>query len=147
MELTCTVAVIGLLAAAAMMSFGHDTVNTTDTDGFVRRVVLDLRQARRAAIATGDDHYVRFNRTSGSVVGYDLMRVTSGGDVQVQPATALPTDSTVTTGSDTWRFDFSGALTTSGASSTIQVDGATYAWTATVYHATGAVRTAKVAQP
>lgn len=145
MELIAVVVVVGVLATAAMTRFGHATLNTTDTEGFVRRLVLDLRQARRAAIATGDDHYLQLNRISGVVTTYDLYRDASAGAYTVQPATAVPEGTVVTAGSDTWNMEFTGELTSGAGTSTMTVGGSLYDWTISVYQATGAVRTAKAA--
>lgn len=143
-----TTAVIGLLAAAALMRIGSNTLNTTESEGFVRRLALDMRQARRAAIATGDDHYVRLNRDAGGkVIGYDLLRDTSGADTLVQPTTVTPNDTAVITATNDWAFDFSGALTAVGGASSLQIDGTNFEWNLDVIHATGIVRTTKTAQP
>ncbi|MEM6331570.1 MAG: hypothetical protein AAF790_15165, partial [Planctomycetota bacterium] len=100
------------------------------------------------AIATGDDHYVQFSRTSGVVTSYAVMRDPSSGvDYAVEDARPVPAGATVTTASDTLTFDFTGALTTSGTSSVVRTDGANFYWNATVYHATGYTELAKVAQP
>ncbi|MCA9240002.1 MAG: prepilin-type N-terminal cleavage/methylation domain-containing protein [Planctomycetales bacterium] len=144
LELTVVLAIIGLVTSMCVTRFGHDALNTTDGEGFVRRLALDMHQARRRAITTGVDHYVQLNRSSGVVVSFALFR--SGGD-QVDNTRAVPSDVTVTAAADTWLFDFDGALSAAGASSTITVDGTKHQWTLTCYHATGAVKVVKQPQP
>lgn len=143
-ELALVVAVIGLLGSMAFMRFGHDALNTTNGEGFARRLMLDMAQARRRTIASGVDHYVQLNRTSGVVTSFSLHQ--SGG-VQVEDVRAVPTGVTVTAGSDTWTFDFDGALTSAGTSSTITIDGTKFQWVITCYHATGLTTVAKSPQP
>lgn len=146
-ELLAVVTVLGVVASMAVMKFGHDAYGTANAEGLVRRLALDISQARRRAIATGDDHYLQFNRVSGAVAGYALFRDASGGDYQVDDTIAVPAGATVTTSADTWTYDFSGALTTSGTSSVIRVDDANFYWNLTVYHATGATSVDRQAQP
>ncbi len=146
-ELLATVTIIGLVAGMAITKFGHSAYQAADAEGFSRRLALDLSQTRRRAIATGDNHYLQFSRDSGVVTSYAVVRDPSGADYQVDDTIAVPAGAVVTTTSDTLTFDFSGALTTGGTSSTVRIDGANFYWLVTLYHATGWAEVQKVAQP
>lgn len=146
-ELLTVVSIIGLVAGMAILKFGHTTYEATDGNGFSRRLALDLAQARRRAIATGDDHYVQFTRSSGVVVSYAVVRDPSGSDYYVDDVIGVPTGVSVTTGSDTLTYDFTGALTAGGTSSLLRIDGTDYYWNLTIYHATGRVEVDQLAQP
>lgn len=145
-ELLAVLAIVGLVAGMAITKVGHAAYASSNAEGFARRLTLDIAQARRRAIASGEDHYLQFNRTSGAVVSYALFRDASAGDYQADDTIDVPADLTVTTSSDTWTFDFSGALTTSGTSSVIRIDGAKHYWNVTVYHATGMATVEKLPQ-
>ncbi|MGI9428307.1 MAG: pilus assembly FimT family protein [Bythopirellula sp.] len=144
MELTSVIAIVGLLASMAYLKFGDSTFNTTTTDGFVRALVLDLRQARQRTISTGDDHYVLLSRTSGVVTSYTLYRDPGGSAYVVDRPVQVPTGATVTTATDQWTFDFDGSVGVGSGTGTIVVTGPFNTWTITVYQATGAVKSAKV---
>jgi prepilin-type N-terminal cleavage/methylation domain-containing protein len=143
-ELTSVLMIIGLLGSMAFLRFGDTTYNTTSTDGFVRALVLDLRQARRRTISIGDDHYVLLSRTSGVVTSYTLYRDPGGGAYVVDRTVQVPTGATVTTATDQWTFDFDGSVAGGTGTGTIVVTGPFHTWTITVYLATGAVKSAKV---
>lgn len=136
LEMTLVIALIGLISGAAVMRFGHAALNTTNGEGFTRRVMLDLRQAKRRAISTGDNHYVQFHRTSGVVTSFALYR--DGGD-QVDDTRVVPTGIAVSTGQDTWEFEFDGTKADTGSSSNLVITGSNYSWTVYCYHATGSV--------
>lgn len=144
-EMLAVLVIMGLVAGMAITRFGHAAYQTTDAEGLARRLTLDLAQARRRAIATGDDHYLLFNRTSGVVTSYALFRDASGGATQVDDTIAIPSGATITTPSDTWTFDFAGSITTAGASSVVRIDGAKFYWDVTLYHATGSAEVEKIA--
>ncbi|MEN1680106.1 MAG: hypothetical protein AAGJ46_10970 [Planctomycetota bacterium] len=146
-EMFAALFLIGLLAAMAAPRVGFTALESADSEGFVRRLALDLAQSRRRAIANGDDHYLQFTRDSGVVASYAVFRDGASGDTQVDETVTVPGGSTVTTSTDVWTYDFSGALTTSGTSSVIRVDGVHFYWLLTVYHATGSTTVDKVAQP
>ncbi len=144
LELTVVLAILGLIAAMGVTRMGSGALNTTDGEGFTRRLVLDLRQARRRTIATGVDHYVQLTREGGQIVSFALYRQ---GGVQVDDARPVPNGVTITSSSDVWRFDFDGELDAAGASSTITIEGTTSRWVLTCYHATGAVQSVKLRNP
>lgn len=144
-ELVSVLLVIGVLSTAAFLRFGSGTFHTTTTAGFVRTLMLDLRQARASTISTGDNHYVLLGRNAGTVASYTLYRDTGSGTVVVDRTVAVPDGTTVTTATDQWEFDFDGSLGGGTGADTIVVASEHYSWTITVYRATGAVKSSKVA--
>lgn len=144
-ELLSVLTIVGLLSSIAFLRFGESAYNSTSTEGFVRTLMLDLRQARARTISSGDDHYVLLSRTGGVVTSYTLYRSTGGGNIVVDRTVEVPTGATVTTATDQWLFDFDGSLGGGTGTATIVVASNHNSWTITVYRATGAVKSAKVA--
>lgn len=144
-ELLSVLAIVALLSTMAMLRFGTAAFQTTSAEGFVRTLMLDFRQARARTISTGDNHYVLLSRSGGDVAGYTLYRDRTSGDSVVDRVVVVPPGITVTALSDQWEFDFDGSLGGGVGTSQIVVTGAHYAWTITVYRATGCLRSAKVA--
>jgi prepilin-type N-terminal cleavage/methylation domain-containing protein len=144
-ELLSVLAIVALLSTMAMMRFGTTAVQSTSAEGFVRTLMLDLRQARARTISTGDNHYVLMSRSGGNVAGYTLYRDLNSGDSVVDRAVVVSPGITVTALSDQWEFDFDGSLGGGVGTSQIVVTGAHYVWTITVYRATGSIKSAKVA--
>lgn len=144
LELTLVLAVIGVLSAMAVTRFGADALSVADGEGVARKLMLDLRQARRRTITTGVDHYLQLTRTAGQVTGFAVCQ--SGGAL-VDDARTVPTGVTITSAADQWTFGFDGALQSGGGSSTMTVDGGDFQWLITCYHATGAVRCDKTLSP
>ncbi|WP_425399774.1 pilus assembly FimT family protein [Aeoliella sp.] len=144
-ELMAVMAIVGLLSSMAFLRFGDAAYRTTTAEGFVRTLMLDLRQARARTISTGDNHYVLLSRTSGVVASYTLYRDTGGGDVVVDRTVAVPNGVTITTATDQWEFEFDGSLGAGTGTGVMLVTGDCYTWTVTVYLATGNVILSKVA--
>lgn len=144
LEIVLVLAVLGLVSAMAVTRFGHAALAVTDGEGLARQLTLDLRQARRRTITTGVDHYIQFNRSAGEVVSFVLCR--SGGDTE-DDARLVPSGLAIATASDTWTFDFDGALQGAGGSSVATITSDTFQWVVTCYHPTGLVESTKQAAP
>lgn len=142
-EILSVLSVVGLLAGVAFLRFGDTTFQTTSTEGFVRSLVLDLRQARRHSISTGDNHYVLFTRASGAITSYRLHR-DDGFASPVDNTIEVPRGITVTAASDQWEYDFDGSLSGGTGVGAITVTGPHHTWTISVYRATGVVKSVKV---
>lgn len=142
-ELLAVLAIISLLAGMAFLRFGDTTFQTTSTDGFVRTLVLDLRQARRRTISTGDNHYLLFSRSGGAVQSYTLFR-DNGAATAVDNTVMVPKGASVMTASDQWEYDFDGSLSGGTGVGAIIVTGPHHTWTISIYRATGSVRSSKV---
>ena len=136
LELVIVVAIVGLVTAASVSRFGHSTLGNGGAEGFSRKVALALSHARRATIATGDNHYLLLTTSGGNVSSYALFRRAGGGDVQVDQTRTVPQDVTVTATATTLEFDFEGAAL---AAYTISVVGPDRSWDVSVVGLTGAV--------
>lgn len=137
-ELMAVIALLALIAAAAIGRFCTGTLENVAAEGYARRLAVDLHQARRRTIATGDNHYLSITVASGKVTTYTMYRRASGGDVVVDKARLTPSGVSVTTSSTTPEYDFDGATL---AAYTIAATGPTRTWTITTTMATGAVTT------
>ncbi len=144
-ELISVLAIVGVLSSMAFLRFGDTALQTTSAEGFVRTLMLDLRQARARTISTGDDHYLLLDRTAGAVTSYALYRVTGGGSQVVDRTVEVPNGSSVTTATNQWQFDFDGSLAGRTGTDKILVAGPHALWTITVFRATGAIQSTKIA--
>jgi prepilin-type N-terminal cleavage/methylation domain-containing protein len=147
LELVAVVAIVGVVAFAACLRLGSTTTAVCEAERTTYQIAGALRAARRAAISTGDNHYVRFNRTSGVVVDYQVVREALGGESVVDQPFAIPRDVTITTASDSWEFAFDGSVAGATSASIIRIDAPEMFWTITVQHGTGTVRVAKSINP
>jgi prepilin-type N-terminal cleavage/methylation domain-containing protein len=138
LELVAVLAIVALVAAAGVTRFGSSTLENVGAEGFARKLALDLMQARRRTIATGDNHYLQLTVAGSNVTSYTMYRRAAGGDVIVEETRTVPAGATVATSAATLEFDFSGA---SLAAYTVTVSGPNRTWTVSTVMATGAVRT------
>jgi prepilin-type N-terminal cleavage/methylation domain-containing protein len=137
-EMVSVLAIVGLLAAAGLMKFGASTVQNLSGEGFARKLALDLMQARRRTIATGDNHYLLLAPSTSNVTSYKMYRRAAGGDVVVDQTQTVPTGVTCSASHTTLEFDFDGAAL---AAYSIPVVGPNRTWTVSTVIATGAVQT------
>lgn len=101
------VVLLGILAAvgATRLSPGYSGNLASGTDAF--RILAALRQARAAAIATGDDHRVRMLSSGGAITGFQIEQI-GGATTVVDGPYRFSSDIAVTqTGGDA-TFDFQG---------------------------------------
>ncbi len=131
-------AIISLVSAAALTNFGSRTAENLAADGFARKLALDLVQARRRTIATGENHYLQFTPSAASPTAYTMYRRVGASSTQVEQTRTRPNNVTFSATSATLEFDFDGA---SLAAYTVTVTGPTRTWTITTVMATGAVQT------
>jgi type II secretory pathway pseudopilin PulG len=134
LELTAVVLILGLLGVMAATRFGAATVADVDAEGFARRLALDCSQARRRAIATGDNHLLRFTVAGGEASQYALYQRQGANTNQVDSVHQVPADVTVTTSATDVEFNFTGEAL---ASYTVTVQAPDGAWTITVPQVTG----------
>lgn len=128
---------LGVFVGVAVSRIGPSSLTNSRSEANARRLAMDVLQARRRAIATGDNHYLEFVRDAGGSGkrGYAVYR---GGDSRATRLTEFRTidDSVSMKLSDPkWEFEFSGsALATYRAGF-----GGTRAWIVEVIPTTGAV--------
>lgn len=135
MELAATVAIIGMLGVMAVTRYSSTTLSDTGAQGFARNVALDCSQARRRAIATGDNHLLQFTLSGGNATQYVVYRRTGGSTTAVDDVRTVPSGVTVTTASVTdVEFNYLGEAL---ESYTITVQAPDRTWTVTVPQVTG----------
>jgi prepilin-type N-terminal cleavage/methylation domain-containing protein len=137
-ELLAVLTILGLLGAAGFARYGANTIQNVSGEGFARRLALDLIQARRRTIATGDNHYLLLSPAAGNFTSYTMYRRASGGDVVVEQSRSTPTGVTASASHATLEFDFDGA---SLAAYSASIVGPQRTWTVTTVMVTGAVQT------
>lgn len=134
-EIIAVTFIIGIVSLMAVTRYSATTVADIGAQGFARRVALDCSQARRRAIATGDNHLLRFTLSGGNATQYALYRRISGVATLVDDVHAVPANVTVTTGGVTdLEFQFTGEAL---ASYTVTVTSTDRTRTVTVPQVTG----------
>jgi hypothetical protein len=136
LELSVVVAIIGLLTATAITTFGRSTLSNGSAEGFARKFCLAMVHARRATISTGDNHYLQLTPSAASATSFALFRRTGGGEVQVDTSRLVPEGVTLTSSHALIEFDFDGAAL-SGYS--IDIVGDDRSWNLAVVTLTGTV--------
>jgi Tfp pilus assembly protein FimT len=134
LELAAVVFIIGLLGVMAATRYGSNAVADVDGQGFSQRLALDLSQARRRAIATGDNHLVRFTVVGGLATQYAVYCRQGVSTNLVDAVHLAPADVDVTTSATDLEFTFTGEAL---ASDTVTIQAPDRTWTVTVPQATG----------
>jgi type II secretory pathway pseudopilin PulG len=134
LELTVVTVIIGLLGVMAAMRYGSGAVADADGQGFARRVALDCSHARRLAIATAQNHLLRFTIVGGKATSYAVYRRNGVNTTLVDKVHAVPAGVTVTTSATDAEFTYVGEAL---ASYTITVQAPDRSWTVTVPQVTG----------
>jgi hypothetical protein len=101
LELAVVVSIVGLLGVMAATRYGSSTLSNVDAQGFARRIALDCSYARRLAIATGDNHLLRFSFSGSSASQYALYRRQGSSTTVVDEIHLVPAGLIVTTGGAT----------------------------------------------
>jgi len=134
-EIMAVAFIVGLVGLMAATRYGSGTIADVGAQGFARRLALDCSQARRRAIALGDNHLLRFTIVGGNATQYALYRRQGASTTLVDDVQAVPASVTVTTGGVTdVEFTFTGEALASYAI-TVQTPDRT--WTVTVPQVTG----------
>jgi prepilin-type N-terminal cleavage/methylation domain-containing protein len=134
-ELIAVVFIIGIVSLMAVTRYSTTTLADIGATGFARRVSLDCAQARRRAIATGDNHLLRFTLVAGNATQYGLYRRSGASTTLVDDVHAVPANVTVTTGGATdVEFQFTGEAL---ASYTVSITSPDRSKTVTIPQVTG----------
>src|SRR4051812_2058010 len=134
-ELIAVIFIIGIVSVMAVTRYSSTTIADIGAQGFARRVALDCSQARRRAIATGDNHMLRFTLVGGNATQYAVYRRLSGVATLVDDVHTVPANVTVTTaGATDLEFQFTGEAL---ASYTVTVTAPDRSRTVTVPQVTG----------
>ena len=119
----------------AVTRYSTTTIADVGAQGFARRVALDCSPGRRRAIATGDNHLLRFTLSGGNATQYAVYRKVGGVPTLVDDVHTVPANVTVTTGGVTdVEFQFTGEAL---ASYTVTVTAPDRTRTVTVPQVTG----------
>jgi prepilin-type N-terminal cleavage/methylation domain-containing protein len=137
LELLAVITLMGVLAAVGVSRMDRGTLLNVGAQGDARRIAIDLHQARRRAISTGDNHFVRFSLTGGHATSFVVHRRTISGSTVVEAVRTVPDDVVVVPNAIDNEFTFDG---TSLAAYSIVVTGGSKSWTVTVVPATGTTR-------
>lgn len=137
MEMLAVLMLMGVLAMIGIPRMDRGTLMNVGANGDARRIALDLMQARRRAISTGDNHFVRFTLSAGKATSFMLYRRGSGGDTTVEASRVVPTGVTIIPSATDHEFTFEG---TALAAYSIAVTGGSKSWTVSVVPVTGMVR-------
>jgi type II secretory pathway pseudopilin PulG len=141
LELVAVISILGIISAIGILRFVPNQVGNIAVQADARTLALDMRQARRRAIATGDNHYLSL--VGGSpYTGYTLYRKADGGDVAVDEAHTFGDGVTVTSTGSQIEFNFEGQAL-SGYQVTLTAPDQTWQVTATI--STGAARVQRTA--
>ena len=143
MELLAVVIILGVFAAVAASRLGPGTVVNVGARTHAQRLAVDLLQAKRRSIATGENHYLAFTTGGGgSVTGYTLYRRSvSQGNVAVDEPYQFPSDVVVWVSHNEAEFTFEGSAL---ASYQVSLAGPEQTWQVDVVPTTGLARVAEV---
>jgi hypothetical protein len=134
LELAAVIFIIGLLGVVAATRYGPAAIADVDGQGFARRIALDCSHARRLAIATADNHLLRFTVAGGQATQYALYRRQGANTTLVDQIHAVPEDVIVTSSATDLEFTFVGEGL---ASYSVMVQAPDRSWTITVPQITG----------
>src|SRR3954451_20899430 len=108
-ELIAVVFIIGIVSLMAVTRYSTTTLADIGATGFARRLSLDCAQARRRAIATGNNHLLRFTLVGGNATQYGVYSHVGAAYTLVDDVHTVPANVTVTTGGVTdMEFQFTG---------------------------------------
>jgi prepilin-type N-terminal cleavage/methylation domain-containing protein len=134
-ELIAVVFIVGIVSLMAVTRYSTTTLADIGATGFARRISLDCAQARRRAIATGDNHLLRFTLLAGNATQYAVYRRSGASTTLVDDVHAVPANVTVTTGGATdVEFQFTGEAL---ASYTVSITSPDRSKTVTILQVTG----------
>lgn len=137
-EMMAVIAILGVLAIMAAGAFRPESVGDMDGSVTAHRIAWDLKQARRRAIATGDNHLLVCVIAAGKVTSYTLNRRLPDTSLSAVDTTrTIPTHVSITASSATPEFNFEGEAL---AGYTFTITTPHRSWTVTVAQATGNVR-------
>jgi hypothetical protein len=134
-EIIAVTFLVGIVSLAAVTRYSNTTIADVSAQGIARRIALDCSQARRRAIATGDNHLLRFTLSGGNATQYVLYRRSGGSTTVVDDTHPIPANVTVNTaGVVDIEFQYTGEAL---ASYTITVTAPDRSLTITVPQVTG----------
>jgi len=106
LELLAVVTLIGILASVAIMRYGRTIFGDFGSQAEARILSLGLLQAQRAAVTSGDNHFVQFD--SLTPTSYRIFHREATGPVLVDGPHILPAEVTATVSDTEMEFTFEG---------------------------------------
>ena len=135
MELLAVVTLMGIFAAVAISRYGRSVFGDFGSQAGARTLSLALLQTQRAAITSGDNHFLEFN--SSTPTAYSLKQRTGLGTVLVAGPYDLSADMDVAVSHTAMEFTFEGQAL---AAYVITISGDNREWQLDVIPISGAVR-------
>ena len=71
-ELLAVMAILGVMVTAGFAVLRLDSAGNLGAETAAHTLAKDLQHARRLAITTGNDHYLLFTTSGGSITGYTI---------------------------------------------------------------------------
>jgi prepilin-type N-terminal cleavage/methylation domain-containing protein len=140
LELLAVVVILGVVVGAGFATMTTDAVGNHAAGVAARQLALDLEQARRRAISTGNNHFLQFTLAGSNITGYTLRSSNGAGSTAVDSYRAMPGHVTVTmspSGSTSPVMNFEGQA---ASSYTITLAGTQRTWQVIVTAVTGRPR-------
>ena len=128
---------MGIFASVVAMRFGRTLFSEFGAQATARELSLALLGCQRAAIRSGDDHFIQFTLAGGRATEYRLLRDDGGSGALVDGPRPLSSDVTVTVSHATMRFTFEGAA---AAAYQVTLVGRNRRWQIDVVPISGAIR-------
>lgn len=130
---------MGIVGSVAISRFGRTVFGNFGAQSEARTISMALTHAKRAAILTGDNHYVLFDSTTAT--SYRVFRVTGGPDELVDGPYSFSDDVAITASNTRMEFTFEGQTL---AGYTVDLTGDNIAWQITVTQINGSVFVAEL---
>lgn len=137
MELMAVVVILGIVGVIAAGSKMAATLSEVGSQTDANRLAVDLLCAQRRAIATGNNHYLKFNTLGGQIRSYTCYRVLPTGDAAVDEPRTFTKNVAITGTSTRAEFTFEGSAI---AAYQYTLEAPNRSWQVSVVPATGTVR-------
>jgi type II secretory pathway pseudopilin PulG len=141
LEMLAIVAIVSVIGVTAMVRLGPSLLATFGSEADARRLALDLLQAQRRAITTGDNHFLQFTMNGSNATGYTLMRRSGATTTAVDDPHTFPSQVTVTPSASTAEYQFDGSAL---GPYQITLAGPNQTWQVNVVQTTGTVKVTKL---
>jgi len=139
LELLAVVTLLGIFASVAMMHFGRSLFADFGAQAAARQLSLALLQSQRAAIATGNNHYVAFD--SSTPTSYRIFRRLDSGQTLVDGPHELSADVVAIVSHTSMEFTFEGQAL---AAYSLTLEGENRSWSMSVVPISGAVQVTEI---
>ncbi len=142
-ELVAVLALLGVMILVTA-TYSTGTLGNLGAKVEARRLAFDLNQARRRAIATGDNHFLQFTSSGSSIVSYQIMRrFDDNSTTAVDDVYVFPGEVNVVSKANSAEFDFEGSAS---ASYQINFNGSKRSYQVAVDLLTGTVNVTELKQ-